>query len=69
MFAVSLIYFVTKGNNRVIDHRAKLSPNDASQKAKQRKQKIYSAIGLIVGLSVGFAALIAGLIKSGRLVV
>jgi len=69
LFAVSLIYFVTKGNNRVIDHRAKLSPNDASEKVKQRKQKIYSAIGLIVGLSLGFAALIAGFINSGRLIV
>lgn len=68
VFALSLIYFTTNNNNTVIEHRASLEPDHDKKKSDRRKQKFYSAIGLIGGLGVGFAALISGLISSGRLV-
>lgn len=69
VFALSLIYFTLTSNNIVIEHQASLEPSEAKQRAMQRRQTIYSAIGLSVGLVVGFAAMIVGLINSGRLTV
>ncbi len=69
VFALSLIYFTLSSNNIVIEHQASLEPCDAKQQAQQRRQKNQSAIGLSIGLGTGFAALIVGLINSGRLII
>lgn len=67
VFALSLIYFVISNNKWLIDYHSNDSKTKEEKGGYKRRSVLIGTIGLIGGLSTGYAGLIFGLLNSGRL--
>ena len=68
IFALSLIYFAISNNKLLIDYHDNVAKNKEQKDSYKKRSTLFGTIGLIIGLGVGYAGLIFGLINSGRLI-